>query len=250
MNKFYTVRNLALSLVAAWALPAAMMAQEESKVLFYESFDNLNGQGGNDGYFDNDEDAGVEVGAEDLTSADVLDNTADWGDFVKVAICDKCVRIATKKNPGAITTPAFAVDGTATLTFNAAAQLGDVVALHVEIIGEGKLTYAGQTAQSITIDLPESEAGVTSLAAQSYSIALSETSGDVRIKFSTESSSDQKQRAYLDEIKVVAGITSSIENLTTASKSAVVYDLSGRRTTVTGKGVYIINGKKVMVTGK
>ena len=49
--------------------------------MFYESFNGLAGQGGNDGYFDNDEAAGVEVGAEDLTSADNLDNKEGWGEF-------------------------------------------------------------------------------------------------------------------------------------------------------------------------
>lgn len=116
MKKMYTLKNLAIALAVALAMPTAMFAQEENKVLFYESFDSLNGQGGNDGYFDNDEAAGVEVGAEDLLSAEILDNKDGWGDFVKVAICNKCIRIATKKNSGAITTPAFTAKGNATLT--------------------------------------------------------------------------------------------------------------------------------------
>ena len=37
--------------------------------------------------------------------------------------------LATKKNYGEITTPALAVNGDATLTFNAAAQEGDIVTL-------------------------------------------------------------------------------------------------------------------------
>ena len=37
--------------------------------------------------------------------------------------------LATKKNNGEITTPAFAVNGNATLTFNAAAQEGDIETL-------------------------------------------------------------------------------------------------------------------------
>ena len=37
--------------------------------------------------------------------------------------------LGTKKNNGEITTPAFAVNGNATLTFNAAAQEGDIVTL-------------------------------------------------------------------------------------------------------------------------
>ena len=37
--------------------------------------------------------------------------------------------LATKKNYGEITTPAFAVNGNATLTFNAAAQEGNIETL-------------------------------------------------------------------------------------------------------------------------
>ena len=246
MKNLYVMKNLAIALAVALAMPTVVLAQNESNVLFYESFNGLNGQGGNDGYFDNDVTAGVEVGAEDLLSAENLDNTEGWGDFVKVAICNKCVRIATKKNNGSITTPAFAVNGHATLSFNAAAQLADVVTLYVEVVGEGKLTYQDQTDRQIAINLPMSEAGVTSLAAQPYSVKISETSGDISIKFSTISSSDSKQRAYLDEIKVVDDTNTAITTLSAEQKDAQIYDILGRKVNATGKGLYIIDGKKIV----
>lgn len=246
MRKFYSMKNLAIALVVALAMPATVQAENESNVVFYESFNGLTGQGGNDGYFDNDEAANVEVGAEDLTSADLLDNKTGWGEFVKVAICDKCVRIATKKNNGELTTPAFAVDGAATLTFNAAAQLEDVVTLYVEVVGEGKLTYGNQTAQKISISLPVSTAGVTKLADQNYSIAISDAKGDIQLKFSTISSSDSKQRAYLDEIKVVKNSTDGISSISAQKSDSKVYDLLGRSASKSGKGLRIINGKKVI----
>ena len=214
--------------------------------MFYESFNGLTGQGGNDGYFDNDEAAGVEVGAEDLESAELLDNKEGWGEFVKVAICDQCVRIATKKNNGELTPPAFAVDGTATLTFNAAAQLEDVVTLYVEVVGEGKLTYGERTAQKISISLTASTAGETKLADQNYSIAISDAKGDIQLKFSTISSSDSKQRAYLDEIKVVKNSTNGISAISAQKSDSKVYDLLGRSASKSGKGLRIINGKKVI----
>ena len=246
MRKFYSMKNLAIALVVALAMPATVQAENESNVVFYESFNGLTGQGGNDGYFDNDEAAGVEVGAEDLESADLLDNKTGWGEFVKVAICDKCVRIATKKNNGELTTPAFAVDGAATLTFNAAAQLEDVVTLYVEVVGEGKLTYGEVTDQKISISLPVSTAGVTKLADQNYSIAISDAKGDIQLKFSTISSSASKQRAYLDEIKVVKNSTDGISAISAQKNDSKVYDLLGRSTTKSGKGLRIINGKKVI----
>lgn len=247
MRKIYAIRNLAIVLAVALAVPALVQAQNENTVLFYESFNGLTGQGGNDGYFDNDADAGVEVGAEDLTSAETLDNKEGWGDFVKVAICDKCVRIATKKNSGEITTPAFAVEGAATLTFNAAAQLADVVTLYVEVIGEGKLTYGDQSAQKIAINLPESVAGETSLANQSYTVAISEATGNISLKFSTVSTSDSKQRAYLDEFKVVSNTNTAISAISAEKNSVKAYDLLGRRAATSDKRLLIINGKKVAV---
>lgn len=245
MRKIYAMRNLAIAFVVALATPAAVLAQNENTVLFYESFNGLNGQGGNDGYFDNDAEAGVEVGAEDLKSADALDNKDGWGDFVKVAICDKCVRIATKKNNGEITTPAFAVNGTATLTFNAAAQLADVVTLYVEVTGEGKLTYGDQTAQKIAINLPESVAGETSLSAQSYTVSISESTGNISLKFSTVSTSDNKQRAYLDEIKVVSGTNTAVTAISVENRTSAAFDLLGRSVKPSFKGIRIVNGKKV-----
>ena len=247
MRKFYGIRNLAIAMIVALAMPAAVQAQNENTVLFYESFDGLAGQGGNDGYFDNDADAGVEVGAEDLTSAEALDNKDGWGDFVKVAICNKCVRIATKKNNGEITTPAFAVDGgSATLTFNAAAQLAVEVALYVDVVGDGKLTYGDQTAEKIAIKLPASEAGKTKLSAQSYSVVISEATGNISLKFSTVSTSDSKQRAYLDEIKVVKGINTAISSISAPQNTSAAYDLLGRSVKNGFKGISIVNGKKVL----
>lgn len=246
MKKMYTLKNLAIALAVALAMPTAMFAQEENKVLFYESFDGLNGQGGNDGYFDNDEAAGVEVGAEDLLSAEILDNKDGWGDFVKVAICNKCIRIATKKNSGAITTPAFTAKGNATLTFNAAAQLGDEVTLLIEVIGEGQLTYGDQTAQQIAISLPVSVAGETSLTGQSYTVAITEATGDISLKFSTVSTSDSKQRAYLDEFKVIENTKTAIADVTADKTDGQAFDLYGRKVHALGKGIFIINGKKVI----
>ena len=246
MKKMYTLKNLAIALAVALAMPTAMFAQEENKVLFYESFDSLNGQGGNDGYFDNDEAAGVEVGAEDLLSAEILDNKDGWGDFVKVAICNKCIRIATKKNSGAITTPAFTAKGNATLTFNAAAQLGDEVTLLIEVIGEGQLTYGDQTAQQIAISLPVSVAGETSLTGQSYTVAITEATGDISLKFSTVSTSDSKQRAYLDEFKVIENTKTAIADVTADKTDGQAFDLYGRKVHALGKGIFIINGKKVI----
>ena len=227
---------------------AAMATAANAEVVFYESFNNLKGQGGNDGYFDNSADGTVEVGAEDLLEATLLDNQEGWGDFVKVAICNQCVRIATKKNPGFITTPAFTLNGEAAiLSFNAAAQLADVTTLHVQLIGEGTLQYGEQSGSLIDIELPATVEGETVLANQQYEIAITGVDGQCQIQFYTESSSDAKQRAYLDEIKVTTGQDSAIDIETDPQHAPVIYTLGGVRISADQAhgGIFIIDGKKI-----
>lgn len=229
-------------------IAAAMAATAQADVVFYESFNNLNGQGGNDGYFDNSADGTVEVGAEDLLDSSLLDNTTGWGDFVKVAICDQCIRIATKKNSGSITTPAFSLNGqSAKLTFNSAAQLEDVVTLNIELIGTGTLQYKDLSGSTISIQLPESVEGETVLANQQYEVTISDVADQCQIRFFTESSSADKQRAYLDEIKVVTGHDGVAEIETDSTQAPVVYSLGGVRIAAEDahNGIFIINGKKV-----
>lgn len=186
-----------LFLGAALTINAQTEQTGETNVIFYESFDKLAGQGGTDGYFDNDVEAGVEVGAEDLLTTENLDNATGWGALEKVAICNKCIRIATKKKSGSITTPSIALDGkSATLTFNAAAQLADVT---------------------------------------------------TALTFSTVSSETDKQRAYIDEIKVVQSKTNAVRDVTVGgAASNVTYDLCGMPigNMSNFRGIYICGGKK------
>ena len=70
--------------------------------------------------------------------------------------------------------------------------------------------------------------------------------GDIQLKFSTISSSDSKQRAYLDEIKVVKNSTDGISAISVQKSDSKLYDLLGRSASKTGKGLLIINGKKVI----
>ena len=49
MKNLYVLKNLDIALAVALAMPTVVLAQNESDVLFYESFNGLNGQGGNDG---------------------------------------------------------------------------------------------------------------------------------------------------------------------------------------------------------
>ena len=109
------------------------------------------------------------------------------------------------------------------------------------------MEYNGQSANKIEIALPETVFGTTVLANQTYNIAIS-ANGSTAVKFSTVSTSDSKQRAYIDEIKVVNAATNGIRSIETAVNNNKVYDLQGREVKAPGKGIYIVNGKKVVLT--
>ena len=97
------------------------------------------------------------------------------------------------------------------------------------------------------IALPETVFGTTVLANQTYNITIS-ANGNTSVKFSTISTSDSKQRAYIDEIKVVNSSTDGIRSIETVRNDNKVYDLQGREVKAPGKGIYIVNGKKVVLT--
>ena len=54
--------------------------------------------------------------------------------------------------------------------------------------------------------------------------------------------------AYIDEIKVVNSSTDGIRSIETVRNDNKIYDLQGREVKAPGKGIYIVNGKKVVLT--
>ncbi len=72
-----------------------------------------------------------------------------------------------------------------------------------------------------------------------------------QLKFSTESSSDARQRAYLDEITVTVDGESGINDIAAVAESAApkgIYTLTGVKITADRmtRGFYIVDGKKVI----
>jgi hypothetical protein len=188
-----------MSLLALLA-PAQMHGQQ----VFYESFNGLTtDKGGNDGYFENDDANNISICDTELSDASLLDNKAGWGDFTYLWQGYQCIRISSKKKSGQLTTPAITLNGSnATLTFCAAGYGSDETTLYVEA-SNGTLTYNGTSAGKIAIELPVSEKGTTVLANQTYTVSISGVNASTTLSFSTVSSKSNKQRAFLDEIKVV-----------------------------------------------
>jgi hypothetical protein len=134
---------------------------------------------------------------------------------------------------GTATTPAFELDGEATLTFKAAAWGSEQTKLTVRAEGA---TITGDSSFSL-----ENEAW------GNYTTTLS-GSGEMQLTFTTVGSN---KRFFLDEVMVFVPETTGISELNTAKKESPrgIYTLDGRRVSNNGTlphGIYIVDGKKVV----
>ena len=194
--------------------------------LFYESFDNCDGKGGNDDQWSGQVAAGKFVADNEGWTA--VDDKAYGADR-----CAKFGTSPTAKNPvtGAATTPAIALNGTTTLTFKAGAwnASGDGTTL--------LLTAEGGTVAPASVTMEKG-------AFTDFQASVTAT-GSVKITFAAE-----KGRFFLDEV-IVANPTTAIQTVRGAApQQHAIYTIDGRYVgtdcTQLGHGLYIVNGKKVV----
>ena len=104
------------------------MAQAQTDI-FYDSFDENNSTGGNDGQW-----------SGSIASAGVKTDNKDWS-FATAYGAKQCIRLGSTKNAGSATTPALSLlNGDATLTFKAGSWAGDNTTLTLSISGGGSLS--------------------------------------------------------------------------------------------------------------
>ncbi len=192
--------------------------------IFYESFDQCDGKGGNDGNW-----SGQIANSEFLTDVTGWSSDKSYG-------ADKCAKFGTGSINGEATTPSFSIEQEAKLTFRAGAWNSpkDGTTLNV-------------TAQGATI----SPSSVTMTKGQftDFEFTLTGT-GNVRVTITS-----QKGRFFLDEVVVKGNEkTTGIDLLDSNSQTAKYYTLDGRFVgndlQKLGQGIYIIrtaNGSKKMV---
>ena len=138
--------------------------------LFYESFNNCKGSGGNDGKW-----------SGQIASSTINLDNADWTYEAGYA-ADSCARFGNGSKNGKVTTPVFAIDGEAILTFKAATWIGDGEALEV--------TASNGVSVSVSqLSLPEGEWG-------EFTITLT-GSGNTQLTFTPV------KRFFLDEVLVM-----------------------------------------------
>lgn len=146
-------------------------------VVFYESFDQNAGTGGNDGQWSGNVASSTKV---------TYDNNGWVG--TKVYGADKCIKLGTGSAQGSITTPAISLTGNGTLTFKAGAWSGDKSTISLSIANGGELSMT-------TIDL-------SNASFMDYTVEITNATANSTITFSANVAS--KNRFFLDEVKVVS----------------------------------------------
>lgn len=181
--------------------------------LLYESFDECDGTGGNDGIW-----SGRSIGAGTPT----YDNKGWTSTQGKVYASSACVRVGTSSVNGDITTPSFTVNGKAVLSFKAGAwnASGDGATLNLSV-SNGTISPS-----SVTMKKGEWT---------DYNVTIT-ANGNVKATFKAS-----KLRFFLDEVKVTDASTSGIQEIEGSRSSSIVayYTLGGVQVTVPSSGIYL-----------
>ena len=189
--------------------------------LFYESFDQCDGKGGNDGDW-----------SGQIANGEFLTDNAGWT-AEKAYGASQCAKFGTASVNGEATTPDILLNGETTMTFRAGAwnQKNDGVTLNLTATG-GIVTPA-----SVTMQRGEFT---------DYEVTVTGT-GDLRVTFATE-----KGRFFLDEVVVMDPNATAIKDITvnTRRNGNCIYTIDGRYVgtdiTTLRPGLYIVGGKKVV----
>lgn len=181
--------------------------------LLYESFDECDGTGGNDGIW-----GGRSIGAGTPT----YDNKGWTSTQGKVYASSACVRVGTSSVNGDITTPSFTVNGKAVLSFKAGAwnTSGDGTTLNLSV-SNGTISPS-----SVTMKKGEWT---------DYNVTIT-ANGNVKTTFKAS-----KLRFFLDEVKVTDASTSGIQEISASRSSSIVayYTLGGIQVAVPSSGIYL-----------
>ena len=181
--------------------------------LLYESFDECDGTGGNDGIW-----GGRSIGAGTPT----YDNKGWTSTQGKVYASSACVRVGTSSVNGDITTPSFTVNGKVVLSFKAGAwnTSGDGTTLNLSV-SNGTISPS-----SVTMKKGEWT---------DYNVTIT-ANGNVKTTFKAS-----KLRFFLDEVKVTDASTSGIREIEGSRSSSIIayYTLGGIQVTVPSSGIYL-----------
>ena len=182
--------------------------------MLYESFDKCTGTGGNDGKFTGN--------IASATASKENYDVAGWTSTGTIYEANKCVRLGKSGTAGNLTSPSFAVNGSASLTFKAAAWDGSKDGTSL------KLSVSNGT-------LSQSSVTMTRGAWTDYNVTITAT-GTVKVTFTAGSG-----RFFLDEVKVTDASISGIREIEGSRSSSIVayYTLGGIQVSVPSSGIYL-----------
>ena len=194
--------------------------------LLYESFDQCNGTGGNDGKWSNS-----------VANSDFNPDNEGWV-AEKSFGANQCAKFGTSTVAGSATTPAFALNGTTTMTFKAGAwkSNSDVTTLN--------LSAEGGTIEPASVEMVRGEF-------TDYTVTVTGT-GSVKVTFEVVTNNQTpKGRFFLDEVLVAKPSSTGIQTVNNRKATATrIYTIDGRYVGADPnqlpRGLYIINGKKIV----
>lgn len=189
--------------------------------LFYESFNDCDGTGGNDGLW-----------SGSIAQGTFSPDNGGWSSSSRFG-ADRCAKFGSSKNLGKVTTPSFTVNGTATFTFRAAPWASDGTLLTLSVSSGATISPSSFTMKSN--QWTDFTATITG-------------TGNVKVTFTPT------KRFFLDEVKASAPSQTGIKGITTnpSDKRAdnKIYTLDGRfigtDASVLPRGIYVIAGKKIV----
>lgn len=168
--------------------------------IFYESFDNCGGSGGNDGLWSGN------IASSQL-KADMCDNhNPDWQINTGYA-ANKCVRLGTGSALGTMETPGINATGNLTLTFKAGAW-------------SEKSKYLKLSATGATLD--KSSVTMTDASFTEFTVNITNATTGFKIKFSGNAASNSQ--FFLDEVSIVKAGAQEIQNLIKTTSADLYVD--------------------------
>ena len=188
--------------------------------LFYESFDQCDGTGGNDNQW-----------SGSIASSAFNPDNEGWSTVTDAQYGgNQCARFGSSKKDGTTTSPSFTLNGTTTLTFKAAPW--------------------GNEDCSLVLSVNETILGSIDLANNQWTEYTIEITGygHTTLKFQPTT-----KRFFLDEVKVANPTTTAIRELKLPQRREPegIYTLDGRYLgsdrTALSRGIYIVNGKKMVI---
>ena len=193
--------------------------------IFYESFNQCTGTGGNDGFWNSS-----------IANGEFVTDNDGWVININGGRgygANQCAKFGTTKAKGDVTTPAFKLTGEAKLTFRAGAWNAN---------SEGDILTVSASGAEVSKGTVTMNRG----AFQNYELKLN-GKGLVTVTF--QSLSGSKSRFFLDEVLVMPLEISAIETMSTSSIGRI-YTLDGRfmgtNKETLEHGIYIIDGKKII----